>query len=322
MNKLLVICGPTATGKTRLGIELAQKFNGEIVSADSRQIYRGMDIITGKDLPADAKFRKNKESIIGYYEINKILFWMLDIVEPDQKFSAADYYSLAWNVIKDIWRRKKLPIVVGGTCFYIKALLEGIETIGVGPDWQLRKRLSSYSVNALTEELKRIDQKKWESMNESDKRNPRRLIRAIELAMAKKQGIRKEIPKKIMKLNSLLIGLTAPNKVLYQRIDQRVDERVVAGAQKEVEDLLKKGYNWDNSVLGETIGYREWRDFFEGKVAKEEAIVRWKFDEHAYARRQMTFLKKLILEHKGRLFNIVNENYKEEVENLIKDWYI
>ena len=145
MNKLLIICGPTATGKTSLGIKLARKFNGEIVSADSRQVYKGMDVATGKDLPVGSKYQvssiKYQKIRAGYYLFEGIPVWMLDVVEPNQEFSVAQYIDLGQKVMVDIWRRKKAPIVVGGTGFYIKGLIDGIETLGVEPNWELRNRL-------------------------------------------------------------------------------------------------------------------------------------------------------------------------------------
>jgi len=195
MSKVLIICGPTAVGKTALGVRLAKELNGEIISADSRQVYKGMDIGTGKDLPVNPKFEiLNPKQIlnskfqilnyqIGYYEIDGVKVWLLDIVEPDCQFSVADYVRCANSVIEDIWRRGKLPILVGGTGFYIKAIVDGIETIGVGPDWSLRRKLSNYQIIKLSNLLKKIDLEKWKRMNESDQKNPRRLVRAIEVAI-------------------------------------------------------------------------------------------------------------------------------------------
>ncbi|MBU2577644.1 tRNA (adenosine(37)-N6)-dimethylallyltransferase MiaA, partial [Patescibacteria group bacterium] len=220
MNRLLVICGPTATGKTSLGISLAKKFNGEIISADSRQVYRGMDIITGKDIP---EFSNKKGQEVGYYEINGIKIWLYDVIRPDQRFNVADYYELAWKVIKDIWDRGKLPIIVGGTGFYIKTLLERIGTMGIGPDWELRDQLSHHSIASLLDTLEKLDPERSRRMNESDRSNPRRLVRAIEVATKLKTKNLK-LKTKNLKLDYLLIGLTAPNEILYKRIDQRVDE--------------------------------------------------------------------------------------------------
>ena len=320
MHKLLVICGPTATGKTSTGIQLAKRFNGEVVSADSRQVYRGMDIITGKDLPEfsifNFKFSNEKGQQAGYYLFDDVPVWLLDVVDPDQKFNVADYCNLAWRAIQDIWNRKKLPIVVGGTGFYIKALTEGIGTIGIEPDLELRKKLSNYSVNELANYLKKIDSSKFESMNQSDKNNPRRLVRAIEVAMNKEPQI---VDWKLPDFNVKVIGLTTPHEVLCQRIDQRVDERVRTGAEEEVKKLINRGYDWENSVMEQTIGYREWRDFFENNVSKEKIIEKWKFDEHGYARRQMTWFRKMKNIH---WFNVAIKGFESKVEKLIQSWYI
>lgn len=330
MNELLVICGPTATGKTKLGIDLARKFNGEIVSADSRQVYRGVDIGTGKDLPTSSKFKvqfKIKNFRIGYYDFDGMPLWLLDIVEPDYRFNVADYKKCSDLVIKDILEREKLPIVVGGTGFYIKAITAGIETIGIEPDWELRNELQRGTVSELQRRLKDLDPERSRGMNESDKKNPRRLIRAIEIA---RRGLGKGYPAQKREVNKLFIGLTAPFKFLYERIDKRVDERVKTGAEDEIKKLLREGYNWENSVLGVTIGYREWKDFFENKATCEEVIQRWKFAEHGYSRRQMTWFKKTLRQApyqngtgqaEGQWFDISKEGWEEEVEKLVEAWY-
>jgi len=320
MYKLLIICGPTATGKTRLGIELAKKFNGEIVSADSKQVYRGMDVGTGKDLPVSSKLQLSAQSFqLGYYEIKRVKVWLLDIVEPDYKFNVADYKKCADAIVEDIWKRKKLPIVVGGTGFYIKAIVDGIETMGVLPDWKLREELSHCSIDSLLDCLRKLDPKKLERMNESDRRNPRRLIRSIEIAHdVKCQMLNVKTKGKMSNVNKLFVGLTAPNEILYQRIDQRVDERVRNGIEEEIRGLLEKGYDWGNSALGTTLAYREWKDYFEGKTTKEEVIRKWKFDEHDYARRQMTWFRK---DSKINWFDITKEGWQAKVENLVESWY-
>ena len=325
-NKLLVICGPTATGKTALGVRLAKKFKGEIVSADSRQVYKEMDVGTGKDLPVGAKLRiancelRIADYQIGYYQIKGVKIWLYDVVEPDHHFSVADYVKCANLVIKDIWKRKKLPILVGGTGLYIKAVIDGIETIGIPPDWKLRKKLSGYQVIRLSELLKKLDPEKWKRMNESDKKNPRRLIRAIEIALQSPNKIQNS-KFKIQKV--LFIGLTAPYKVLYERIDKRVDKRVKQGIIEEIKNLLAKGYTFENSILGETIGYKEWRECFKNSKFQipnsklEEIVQRWKYDEHAYSRRQMTWFKK---DKRINWFGITKRGFKKEIEKKIKNW--
>jgi len=301
VNKLLIICGPTATGKTKLGVELAKKMEGEIVSADSRQVYRGMDIGTGKDIP-----------------IGEVKFWLLDIVEPDYRFNVADYKKCAEATIENILKRGKLPIVVGGTGFYIRAVTEKIETIGIGPDWELRAKLSNYQINELQIVLERLDPKRSRGMNESDRRNPRRLIRAIEIAQNTKSISSADLADQISNFDVLFIGLKAPNDILYQRIDQRVEARVEAGLEDEIKSLLKKGYTWENSALGTTLAYKQWRDYFENRKTKEEVILSWKFDEHGYARRQMTWFRK---NKKINWFDITNDGWQVKVEKMVNNWY-
>jgi len=359
MNKLLVICGPTAVGKTGLGIKLAKKFGGEIVSADSRQVYKYMDIGTGKELPVNPKFeipaqfylspsgsirtrleeqflagRQNSRLQIGYYLINKVKVWLLDVVEPDYRFSVADYVRCAELVIKDIWKRGRsrhkvsgLPILVGGTGFHIKALVDGIGTMGIKQDWELREKLTSCRVNELTSLLKKLDPERWEGMNESDRKNPRRLVRAIEIALSDEEIATLRTPEgtENTEKDVLTIGLMAPNEILYERIDKRVEERVKQGIIDEIKGLLKMGYSWENSALGQTIGYKEWKDCFAGsrfKVLgsslKREVIQRWKYNEHGYARRQMTWFKKALRQAQGHWFDISEKGWENEVENLVE----
>lgn len=300
MKKLLVVCGPTATGKTSLGIRLAKEFKGEIISADSRQVYKGMDVITGKESGKEVKT------------------WLLDVVEPNEDFSVAHYVKLARQAIEDVWQRRKLPILVGGTGLYIKALIEGMATLNVPPVWPLRKKLAGWPVAKLAGKLKKLDLQKWQRMNESDRQNPRRLIRAIEIGW---QGSQSQ-PKKPISQDCLLIGLKAPFKFLYRRIDKRVAERVKAGAEAEVRRLLKK-YSFTNSVLGATIGYRQWRAFFEGKANREEVIQSWQFAEHGYARRQITWFKKALRQTQGKTcwFDISQPQWQDKVVKLVKSWY-
>jgi len=301
MNKLLVICGPTATGKTSLAVKLAKKFNGDLISADSRQVYKEMDIGTGKDHPKEMKIH------------------LIDVVAPNQEFSVVQYANLAWKAIKDIWKREKLPIIVGGTGFYIKGVIDGIETLGVPPDWEMRWRLKDLPAQKLFEMLTQLDPEKAAQMNASDRKNPRRLIRAIEIAKWKMDNGEQ---KKFSILNSqfsiLVVGLTAPYKILYQRIDKRVEERIKEGVEDEIRGLLNKGYSFVYSTLGVTIGYQEWQPYFEGRATQDEIIQRWKFAEHAYVRRQMTWFKK---DKRINWFDINKKGWENGVEKLIKNWY-
>jgi len=328
-NRILIICGLTATGKTALGLKLAKVFDGEIISADSRQVYKEMDIGTGKDLPVNVKCQMSNvkwaERQAHFYLFNKIPIWGLDLVKPDEKFSVARWVRFAKKIIKDIWKRGKLPIVVGGTGFWIKALVEGIDTLGIKPNWKLRKQLSNLAIKQLREKLKKLDPEHLQKMNKSDRNNPRRLIRAIEVALAASRqppaasSRKKKTGDWRLETGDVLrIGLKAKGyKSLYKRIDERVEKRIKQGAQKEIEKLFKK-YSWNDSVLETTIGYKQWRDFFDRKKDLKETIKCWKFAEHAYARRQMTWLRRI---KNIRWFNFDKENWQKDVVEKVKKWY-
>lgn len=309
MKKILVICGPTATGKTSLALKLAKKFKGEIISADSRQVYKGMDIATGKDI-SQGQWKKD------HWQLEGIPLWLLDIVEPNEEFSVAPFADLAWEKIRDIWRRGKLPILVGGTGFYIKAIMEEIPSKGIPPNWLLRKTLELKPKEALFEELAELDSSRAGQMNASDKQNKRRLIRAIEIARWRIENRLGESLSSIQ-FDSLMIGLKAPLKFLYQKIDQRVEEHLKLGAEKEIKNLLKKGFTWSLPSMS-ALGYREWRARFEGQATLDGVLTRWQFDEHAYARRQMTWFKK---NKKIKWFDISHQGWENRVEKEVAIWY-
>lgn len=198
MNKILIICGPTGTGKTALAAKLAKKMNGELISADSRQVFRGRDLETNKQRP-------------------NVPIWLYDIVNSEEEFSVSHWVMLARRAIADIQKRGKLPIVVGGTGLYIKALLEPLDTIDIPPDPLLRSQ--HLSVKELQRMVPRGD------MNWSDWNNPRRLVRKLEIG--KKRGTK---PKKY---DALVVGLNAPLHVLYERIDSGIEERLRRGMKEK-----------------------------------------------------------------------------------------
>jgi len=279
---LIAIFGPTGIGKTGLAVKLAKKFNGEILSVDSRQVYRGMDIVTGKDSGN----------------------WGVNLVGPSDKFSAADFVKRAKTVIADILKRGKVPILTVGTYFYFKTLVEGVETLGVKPDWELREKLEEYTVKGLQEELRGLDRDRLQRMNRSDKRNRRRLIRAIEVA---KLGGRKQ--EKGLDLTVVKVGLKSAKDKLYEKIDKRVNKRIKMGAFSEAERLAAAGYGWDlPSMSG--IGYRQLRAYFEKKKSKEAVIKNWKTAEHKYTRQQLTWLAK---DKEINWFNVAEKEFKKEV---------
>jgi len=329
MNKLLVIFGPTATGKTDLGIRLAKKFGGEIISADSRQIYRGMDIGTGKDINRNSKFInqsskihiKNQKLETGHRRKQGILIWLVDIVNPDYPFNAAMYRDIALPVITYIQKQGKLPILVGGTGFYIQSVLQSPETFSIPPDTKLREELDQLTVGELQKRMMDAEPKRLILMNNSDRNNPRRLVRAIEVA---EYQFRTPIQKKeISELDTLVLGLTLDRDKLYQRIDDRVERRVHEGIINEISHLLNVGYRFDLPSWS-ACGYRIWKEYFEEpdkekkKNLFEQTVRLWKYEEHAYARRQMTWFNKL----KGiNSFNRDLPETEDQIDKTVAKWY-
>ncbi len=330
MNKILVICGPTATGKTALALFLAEKFRGDILSADSRQVYKRMDIITGKDLPVSSKLQispaspseagranvKWSRKRIRYWETQKtVRIWLVDLVEPWQDFSVSQWVGAAKKVIYNLWKEKKLPVIVGGTGFYIKALLDGIETIDIPPDEKLRDRLKNKKTEELLEILQKSDYQRAISLNESDRKNPRRLVRAIEIAL--RRGSRQIPAHKELEADALLIGLIAPRGTLRKRIDRRVEERLKQGALGEAKKLFAKGVSWNSEAMTGT-GYRQLRRYFGGKETLSGAVALWKTAEYRDAKKQLTWFKK---DRRIKWFDITGSKWREKVEKTAGDWY-
>ena len=319
MNKLLVVCGPTSTGKTGLAISLAKKFNGEIVSADSRQVYKGLNIGTGKDLPKGAKLKYLWIKRFGYYEIKDVRIWGYDLADPRHSFSVSQYLKFAERIIADIIKRGKLPILVGGTGLYIKGVIDGISTAEVPKSGALRKSLEDKSPEELFENLAQIDSIKAAVMNVSDKKNPRRLVRAIEIAMWRVNHGSKgsEMKNKRIDLDVLQIGLAANEKYLNNKIEQRVSERFKEKLKNEIANLLKNHVDWEMQSMS-SMGYGEWRDFFEGRKSEKEVIETWEKEEKKYVKRQITWFKK-----DGRIkwFDITNKDYPESVEKIFEKWH-
>jgi tRNA dimethylallyltransferase len=352
MQKLLIICGPTAAGKTQLAFDLAKKFDGELISADSRQVYRGVDIGTGKDMSKNFKFPACAEDSVGRqisinfrnknfqlmpYNINGIPLWLYDVVNPDEEFSVAHYQKLATYVVEDIQKRGKLPIIVGGTGLYIESLVSPIETSHIPPNKNLRKVLQALDIRELQKRLKNEDMSVWDKMNASDRQNPRRLMRKIEMTEYYSRHPDPDVSseeeshpskRKLDNLDVFLIGLTATNPILYQCIDKRVEKRFHEGIIQEIKTLLSRGYSWDLASMN-TFGYKEWKLAFQkmenGKEKKKknsklikDIIQRWKWDEHGYARRQMAWFKKM----SGiRWVDITKDNWQEKVETEVRTWY-
>lgn len=319
MDKLLTIVGPTSLGKTTLALQIARKFDGEIISADSRQVYKDLDIGTGKDIPQKTGYYQKGPKLGGFYLVSGVPLWGYDLVPSDGKFSVGQYAGIARRVIRDVWFRKKLPILVGGTGLYIKGVLDGIETSGIPQNRRLREALSGRNVKDLFDHLANLDTARAALLNLSDRNNPRRLIRAIEIAewnlIKHKRIVRKAKPFS-KTADVLIIGLTAPKKFIHERIRERIAKMINQGLEEEIESLLKK-MSWTDQAMT-SLGYRQWKDYFSGEKTKSEVIASWFRDEKDYARRQMVWFKS---DKRIVWFDVTTRRYPSDVEKEINKWY-
>ncbi len=290
MKKIVVILGPTASGKTDLSIKLAKKFGGEIVSADSRQVYKGMNIGTGK---ATKK------------EMQGIPHHLLDVASPKKRFTVAQYKKLAEKAIKNIQKKGRLPFLVGGTGFYIQAVIDGIIIPEVKPDLKLRKGLEQKSAEDLFKRLERIDPKRAKNI---DKFNKRRLVRALEIVMSSKSPVP---PLKTNPIDSEILILGTNKKDLNKLIYYRLIKRLKYGMIAEVKRLRKQGVSWKRlEEFG--LEYRYIALFLQGKISKKEMIEKLQKEIEHYAKRQMTWFKR-----DKRIHWIKNE---KQARNLLKNF--
>ncbi len=273
---LIVILGPTGVGKTGLAIEMANKLNGEIIGADSRQIYRYMDIGTAKPT------QEQREQAPHH---------LLDIVDPDERLALAQYQKMAYDLINDIHRRERIPLLVGGTGQYITAIAEGWSIPEVAPNEALRIELEAFASQkgseALHQRLMTLDPAAAANI---DHRNIRRVVRALEVCIETQQPISELQQKHPPPYRILCYGLTLDRDRLYERADQRVDQMMEAGFLQEVQSLLDKGYNRRlPSMSG--LGYAQLATHILDNVPLEEAIAITKFDTHDFIRRQYTWFR-------------------------------
>ena len=273
---MIAIIGPTAVGKSGLALHLAQYFPAEIISADSRQVYRYMDIGTNKPTPAE-------RASVPHHAI--------DVVEPDEDFSLATYHQLAIEALKSIQQKGKLPLLVGGSGLYVWSLVEGWRIPQVTPDQKLRRQLEARAEQkgsqSLYQELQDIDPVAAAKINPG---NIRRIIRALEIYETTGQPPSQSQRKKAPDFPVLLIGLTQERSELYKRINLRVDKMIQRGLVEEVEQLLKKGYSPSlPSMSG--IGYKQIGQFLRGEMTLTEAIDKIKYETHRLARHQYAWFR-------------------------------
>lgn len=276
MNRLAAIVGPTGVGKSQLALRLAQTFAGEIVSADSRQVYRYMDIGTAKP---------------GREELSLVPHHLISIVNPDDDFNLARYQELAYGAISDIHQRNKLPILVGGSGLYVWSVLEGWRMPPVPPDPEFRRNLeekaAKVSKDKLYQQLEEIDPLAAQKI---DWRNIRRIIRALEVHRGTETPFSQLQYKKAPPFNTLIIGLTADRAELYRRADLRVDEMLKRGLLAEVEKLVDMGYDFSMPAMS-GIGYKQIGLFLNGKLTLAEAIQQIKFETHRFIRHQYNWFR-------------------------------
>jgi tRNA dimethylallyltransferase len=276
MNPLLAIVGPTGVGKSQLALRLAQAFAGEIVNADSRQIYRYLDIGTAKPSPQE-------RALVPHH--------LIDIVNPDENFSLAQYQQLALKAIENIQQRGKLPIVVGGSGQYVWSVLEGWGIPQVAPDPEFRQSLEEKAARGgedeLYDELSSVDP---EAAQRIDPRNVRRTIRALEVYRETETPFSQLQRKEAPSFNTLIIGLTTDREELYRRIDLRVDRMIEQGLVEEVKQLASRGFNFDMPAIS-SIGYKQVALFLKGEITLAVAIQQTKFETHRLARQQYTWFQ-------------------------------
>lgn len=297
--KLIVILGPTASGKTELSLQLARKFSGYIISADSRQIYQGMDIGTGK--LSGGVWQKN-QTFGRVLHFHNIPHFMIDIVRPDQEFTVSQFQKNVNQIIRK--NLPQIPLLVGGTGLYIAAIVDGLAIPRIAPDPKLRCKLEKKSAQALYRQLKKMDP---ETAQKIDRKNRRRLIRALEVCLKTGKTFSQFQKKRKPNHDVLLIGLTLPRAELHKRIDQRVDKMIAQGLVAETRQLCR-GLIHQTQIGGvinhaptDTIwnfpamsglGYKQIGMYLRGEISLEQAIDLIKLRTRQFAKRQMTWFKR------------------------------
>jgi tRNA dimethylallyltransferase len=276
MNRLLGIVGPTCVGKSRLALQLAQTLGGEIINADSRQVYRYMDIGTAKPTPQE-------RALVPHH--------LIDVASPNENFSLAQFQQLALKAIENIQQRDKLPIVVGGSGQYVWSVLEGWGIPQVAPNPEFRQSLQARADmgegDELYDELTSVDP---EAAQRIDPRNVRRTIRALEVFQETETPFSQLRRKEATSFNIFIIGLTADREELYRRIDLRVDRMIEQGLVEEVKQLVSRGFNLNMPAMS-SIGYRQIGHFLRGELTLPGAIQQIKFESHRLARQQYTWFQ-------------------------------
>ena len=299
--KVIVICGPTASGKTALSIELAKKINGEIISSDSMQIYKDMNIGTAKPTVE---------------EMDGIPHYLLDFVSPDTRYSVAEFQKDATEKIEEILKKGKTPIIVGGTGLYVDSLIYGIEYQDIKLDEQYRNQLENIAeqegLDKLYEEAQKIDPEAMKKISRNDKK---RIIRVLEIYKATgKTKTQQELEsRQELKYDYKVFAINMERERLYDRINRRVDIMIEQGLIEEVENLVKKYKEFPTAMQG--LGYKEVVEYLENKVTKEEMIEKIKMETRRYAKRQITWFKK----NKQTIWLDGEKDKKDNIEIILEN---
>ena len=298
MNKpqSIVICGPTASGKTALGIELANKINGEIISCDSMQIYKEMDIGTAKPTEEERKMAPHH---------------LVDFVNPNERYSVADFKKDAENIIKEIITRKKVPILVGGTGLYINSLIYNIQYDEENIDLNYRKELEKIDISELYKNALKIDTQAMEKISQNDRKRITRILEIYHSTGKTKTELEKN-SRKELKYDYKIFVLSMDRDILYERINKRVDLMLENGLIEEVKRVTEKYKEFPTAMQG--LGYKEVVEYLDGKISKEDMIEKIKQESRRYAKRQLTWFRA----YKDAIWLDGMNNAKENVDIIIK----
>ena len=279
-QKVIVIVGPTASGKTALSIELAKRINGEIISCDSMQIYKDMDIGT-------AKVTKDEMQDINHY--------LIDFVSPEDRYSVADYKKDAKNAIKRIIDNKKVPIIVGGTGLYINSLIYEIDFNEINVDLEYRKELEKEvckkGLEYLYNKALTIDEEATLKISKNDEKRILRILEIYHATNKTKTELERQSRLKPVEYDYKIFAIDMDREILYDRINRRVDIMIQNGLIDEVKDIVKKYKTFPTAMQG--LGYKEVVEYLDGKISKEEMIEKIKQESRRYAKRQLTWFRKI-----------------------------
>jgi tRNA dimethylallyltransferase len=302
MNHLISIVGPTGIGKSGLAIKLAMTFNCEVVNADSRQVYRHMDIGTAKP---------------NHQQLANVPHHLINIINPNNDFSLAQFQQMACGAISDIHGRGKLPLLVGGSGQYVWSILEGWEIPHVPPDQEMRRHLEKQVATSSKDELyAELVARVPEVAQRIDRHNIRRVIRALEISQVR-QGQFDNRQRSVPPYNNLIIGLTTDRTELYCLIDLRVDRMIEKGLVAEVQELVDRGYNYNLPAMS-AIGYRQIGSYLKGEMGLKTAVQQMKYDIHRFVRQQYNWFKPE--DSRINWFDICNNRAEAEISALVEEF--